>query len=779
MSTPSNSSPSLKPRRSARRVRVAVLACATLALFASLFVQQAFNTEPWFAPASASETLILYALSTLNVIAFVVLLMVLVRNIIKLQRERREMKLGARFKTRLVGFSIALSLLPVIFLFLATTGLINRSVEKWFGMPTRTMVDNARQVQEFYLEGEEQELSATAHGLARLAARAAHDASAPPLAAMIEQEAREQRLLLAELSAPGGPVVARFAAPEQAPPGRDFQEAVRRAQHTARVSGKAQAARVVEGEDRMYLIAAAPVPESSGGTLTAATQLAPEFAARAITINRQYDEYGKLSLAQKKIKATYLLMLALLTLLILFIATWMALNVARSVAEPVRQLAHATERIKGGDLSGRAVVVGDDELAALARSFNEMAVEMEENRRRLEHSAAALDERRHYIETVLQSVSAGVISLDENRRVTTINEAAQRMLRLRHTPAHGSALEALLPEEQRDELWRMIRRAARGRSVTREVHFKLANNVMLHAAVTVTAIRDPRGKSRGAVIVIEDTTDLIEAQRRAAWSEVARRMAHEIKNPLTPIRLSAERLAKNLLGANGRAPQAAADGAGNGHAPVEAEAKVSHGLDERGARLVRECTSLIGAEVATLQRMVDEFSSFARLPAAKPALSEVNEVVADTLKLYVERTEGVELKSDLADALPTVMVDREQIKRALVNLIDNALEAMAEAQGGRQLEVITREVAEQDAVEIVVADTGPGIAPADRERIFAPYFSTRKRGTGLGLAIVSHIVAEHNGHIRVEEHQPRGARFVIELPSAKESEEPASAAHAA
>jgi two-component system, NtrC family, nitrogen regulation sensor histidine kinase NtrY len=777
MSTPSNSSPSPKPRRSARRVRVAVLACATLILFASLFVQQAFNTVPWFAPASARETLILYALSTLNVIAFVVLLMVLVRNLIKLQRERREMKLGARFKTRLVGFSVALSLLPVLFLFLATTGLINRSVEKWFGMPTRTMVENARQVQEFYLEGEERELSAAAQGLARLAARAAHDASAPPLAAMIEQEAREQRLLLAELSTPGGEAVARFAA-ERTPPGQNFQEAARRAQQTARVSGNAQTARVVEGDDRMYLIAAAPVPESSGGTLTAALQIAPEFAARAITINRQWDEYEKLSLAQKKIKTTYLLMLALLTLLILFIATWMALNVARSVAEPVRQLAHATERIKGGDLSGRALVVGDDELAALAQSFNEMAVELEENRRRLEHSAAALDERRHYIETVLQSVSAGVISLDESRRVTTINEAAQRLLRLRRTPAHGSALEALLPEEQRDELWRMIRRAARGRSVTREVHFKLANNVMLHAAVTVTALRDPRGKSRGAVIVIEDTTDLIEAQRRAAWSEVARRMAHEIKNPLTPIRLSAERLAKNLLGANGRAAQAADNGAGNGHAPVEAEAKSSHGLDERGAKLVRECTSLIGAEVATLQRMVDEFSSFARLPAAKPALSEVNEVVADTLKLYEERTEGVELKSDLAAALPTVMIDREQIKRALVNLIDNALEAMAESQGVRRLEVVTREVAEQDAVEIVVADTGPGIAPGDRERIFAPYFSTRKRGTGLGLAIVSHIVAEHNGRISVEENQPRGARFVIELPSAKESEE-SSAAHAA
>jgi nitrogen fixation/metabolism regulation signal transduction histidine kinase len=256
--------------------------------------------------------------------------------------------------------------------------------------------------------------------------------------------------------------------------------------------------------------------------------------------------------------------------------------------------------------------------------------------------------------------------------------------------------------------------------------------------------------------MIEDLSDLIEAQRRSAWSEVARRMAHEIKNPLTPIRLSAERLAKNLLGVGATN--------GNGATPYPC-------LDERGAKLVRECTSLIGDEVSTLQRMVDEFSSFARLPAAKPELSDVNEVIADTLKLYEERLDGIKLESKLADDLPPALIDREQIKRALVNLIDNALHAITEspfALEEKSLTLATREIYEQDIIEITVADTGPGIAPADRERIFSPYFSTRKRGTGLGLAIVSHIVAEHSGRIRVEDNLPHGARFVIELPNAKE-----------
>jgi len=391
-----------------------------------------------------------------------------------------------------------------------------------------------------------------------------------------------------------------------------------------------------------------------------------------------------------------------------------------------------------------------------------MTAELAENRSRLEQSTAdlqmtnaALEERRRYIETVMQSLSAGVISLDENSHVTMINEAARQLLRIEHDQATGVTLEALLPEEQREELRKMILRAARAPSVTREVHFTLANQAKLDAAVTITALHDPRGQSRGAVIVIEDLTELIEAQRRAAWSEVARRMAHEIKNPLTPIRLSAERLAKNLL--------ADQNGASGNAAKLDC-------LSERQASLVRECTTMIGAEVATLQRMVDEFSNFARLPNAKLETASLNEVVENTLKLYDERLDGIRLESRLALSLPAVAIDGEQIKRALVNLIDNAAEALASVVGDRRITVSTRAVAERETVELVVADTGPGIPPEDRERIFDPYFSTRKRGTGLGLAIISRIVAEHQGRIRVQENKPRGVKFVVELPCTKTGE---------
>lgn len=756
----------LKRRVRRRRWRIAVLAVLTTLLFGMLFVQAAFDTLKWLKPTSASETLILYSLSTVNLIAFIVLLMVLVRNVIKLNRERAESRLGAKFKTRLVKYSIALSLLPVIFLFFATSGLINRSVDKWFSEPAREMVINARQIQRVYLEGELADLKQLASTMARLIARTEDEQIADALA----PELKTQELVWAQVFDQNGVLIAEQSKPRLSLSAEEFH-ALGKSARAKGIEGKSFSEMIQDAEKRSYLIASAPIPSISGRSLVIAQQVPQEITDRINRIDELEAAYDSLKRDQNKVKNTALLTLALITLLTLFIAFWLALYLARTVSDPVRQLAEATEHIKRGDLSYRAGVVGDDELAALAASFNEMTAELGEKRQRLElsteelqQSNAALDERRNYIEAILQSLSAGVISLNENGNVTTINDAAKELLRIEQTPTAGVALEALLPEEQREEFRRMVRRAARLRSVTREVHFTLANQAQLDAAVTVTALQDPRGQSRGAVIVIEDLTELIEAQRRAAWSEVARRMAHEIKNPLTPIRLSAERLAKNLIGdTNGTAGIA-----GGSH----------HGLSERQTKLVRECTSMIGAEVSTLQRMVDEFSDFARLPNAKLEPVSLNEVIAKALKLYDERLDGIRLEKSLAAELPPVLLDSEQVKRVLVNLIDNAAEALTtpsslagtQSDDDRRIIVSSREIADRDTVEVTVADTGPGIPPADRERIFAPYFSTRKRGTGLGLAIVSRIVAEHQGRIRVQENKPRGTKFIIEFPNAKVTE---------
>jgi PAS domain S-box-containing protein len=735
-------------RRFRRRLRIALLAVATIVLFTLLLWQAAFDTSEWVRPDSANEAVILYALSTINFLAFVVLLMLLVRNIIKLRRERREMKLGAKFKTRLVTYFISLSLLPVIFLFLATGGLINRSVDKWFREPANQIVLMARGIESVSVIGEQNGLNRTAITLARLLSRTPDGEIQSTLSA----ECENQGLLIARYYDSGGRILAersqsRFELfPEEFR--AEWQGALAEAARGSNYNPQTD-----QGSEKTSLIAAAPVVGGCDGAVVIARQVSQALPELIKTINKFEGDYDALKGRQKLVKNSSFIVLGLITLLVLFIAFWLALSVARSIADPVQQLAQATERIKSGDLSYRAGVIGDDELAALALSFNEMTAELSENRRRLEQSAselqlinAALEERRRYIETVMQSLSAGVVSLDEDRNVTMINEAARRLLHVEQDSAAGVGLESLLPEGHREELRRMIMRAAPLRPVTHEVHFTFADQAKLDAGVTVTALDDPRGRSHGAVIVIEDLTELIEAQRRAAWSEVARRMAHEIKNPLTPIRLSAERLAKNLL--DGR----------------RVESGKSARLNERQEELVRECTTMIGAEVATLQRMVDEFSNFARLPKAAMETASLNEVVVNSLKLYDERLNGIRLTPRLAPRLPVVMIDCEQIKRALVNLIDNAAEAMADGAGDRRITVITREVPERRTLELIVADTGPGIPPEDRERIFEPYFSTRKRGTGLGLAIVSRIVAEHQGRIRVQENSPRGARFIIELP---------------
>jgi len=723
-------------------------------MFGLLFVQSAFNTLEWLRPQSVSETFSLYVLSTINFLAFIVLLMVLVRNLIKLHRERQ---VGAHFKRRVVVFSVGLSLLPVLFLFFATTGFINRSIDKWFGLPGDEILKSASSMEGLTRERERESMERLNETLAGLVALI------PPeqQGGVLRAEIARHHLIWARLIDGQGRRLVEVGTEAIPQPPTALDRELDRLAATLDTEGGSRTTTFLAFPEKPpdeslpgYLLAGVALPgHPPVRFLLIARRLPTELAESLARIQSFQATYETLKVRQKGYRNTAMQTLGLVTLLVLFIAVWMAIHLSRGVADPVRKLAEATTRIRGGDLTFQADVVGADELAALATSFNEMTAELAENRRQLESSAqdlqainATLEERRQYIEAILQSLSAGVISLDEMGQVRTINQAAVRLLRIEETPAAGVALEGLLPEAQREELRRLIRRAARLRSITQEVHFTLANQVTLDATVTVTALPDAVGQLRGAVIVIEDLSELIEAQRRAAWSEVARRMAHEIKNPLTPIRLSAERLAKHLLGG----------GAGTGAPP--------HCLTERQTHLVRECTGMIGTEVATLQRMVDEFSRFARLPSVRLAVASLNEVVRDALRLYDDRLEGITLECHLDPALPLTQVDAEQVRQVLVNLIDNALDFLADFPGERQLTVATRHVSDRESIEVLVADTGPGIPPEHRERIFDPYFSTRKRGTGLGLAIVSRIVAEHHGRIRVADNRPHGAVMIVELP---------------
>jgi PAS domain S-box-containing protein len=397
-----------------------------------------------------------------------------------------------------------------------------------------------------------------------------------------------------------------------------------------------------------------------------------------------------------------------------------------------------------------------------------MTTQLEDNRSSIEAGSAALreknlilEERRNYIETILESLSTGVVSLDENDCVTTINGAASRMLRLKALPTgqqDSQKLEKLIGAEDWVVLHRLLRRARRtGQSAEQAQLAGVNDGASLPVALTATALRASSSQKRGVVLVLEDLSELLAAQRVAAWSEVARRMAHEIKNPLTPIQLSAERIAKSYRRGSANREENGSNGQ-NGRTRQRSE-------EIRVSAVIDECTETIAREVAGLKAMVDEFSRFARLPLARLEPAYLNEVIRHAVALYDDRLDGVKMEMKLDPDLPAAMLDSEQLRRVFINLIDNASNALADLDGERMINISTSFDPVRSLLTAEVADTGQGIRPVDFKRLFQPYFSTRGTGTGLGLAIVQRIILEHGGRIRAEPNYPRGARFVIELPA--------------
>lgn len=751
----------LTERGRRRLTKVIILSIVVLLLMLSLIAQGGFNLSPFFAPGTAAETLLLYALSTLNFLAFVTLLFVLLRNVLKLVRERRAARLGSKFKSRLVSYAIGLSLLPVLLLFFFSFGLLNRSIDRWFGEPARQIVDDARAIEESYVKREEADLIRIARVIARdLSLDQSSKYDSAEFNSKLNREMADYNLSLVRLVLPSERQTVESGEKQVAP---DIKETLDEAESQV-TAGAETFSGSDEGEspNAIFIVAGVRVSSLSGAaSVIVAREFPPDLTERAATISEHHENFHSLLGKIKRIKAIYILLLAAVTLLLIFSASWLALYVARGITIPIQALAEATDRVAQGDFAQPVEVIAEDELAVLVKSFNQMAAMLAENRERLERAAEdlsrinlTLDNRRRYIETVLESLSTGVISTDEHARIATINRSAIWMLGLADKPEMGTPIDELIDGPPGGELAALCRRARRSEIAQGEIEFKRADSSLLSGATTAIALRSSEGAIEGLVIVIEDLTDLIQAERAAAWGEVARRMAHEIKNPLTPIQLSAERIMRNY------------------------ERTFGSQTEPKFKEVVQEGTSTIVREVAALQRMVEEFSRFARLPEAQLIEAHLNDVVRDAVSLYAERLDGITIDCRLSDELPLLRLDTEQIKRVLVNLIDNAIEALGQnmdngrngSQDGhvssmeRVITVQSSYLRSSDSVRVTIADTGHGISPRDRDKLFLPKFSTRSRGTGLGLAIVSHIVSDHKGKIWVEDNQPRGARFIIELP---------------
>ena len=728
--------------RRRRRILLWVLG-GTVVLLLAIIVSQQLWLWTVVRPDTPADAVVLYALSTLNFVAFVVFLFIFVRNLLKLRRERRERQLGSKVKTRLLVYFISISFLPITAMAVFSYLFLNRSLEKWFNSVPEEIAKQASEVKRSTLSSQEQTLRDTASLLVMMLARQTPEERQ----ATMQQVVNSGQLVRIEIAT--NDTSTYFQSPNLS--STDSEQLEKLFSHARSFHGP-EGLNQVDGKE----FDALAVPMSQTETLIIAPQKRASNDLSDLVAGSERD-YQDLVRKQRRVRLLGLSTLGLMTLILLFVSSWVAIYLARGIATPIKALAEASNEIARGNLAHRVTTIADDELALLAESFNQMTTQLEENRKRIEAGAAelrdknlALRERRNYIETVLQSLSTGVISLDENDCVTTLNASAARMLALVDKAEGNPTLSSLIGSEDWLVVDRLLRRARRIGQATEQT--QLANGSVngsvnggepLPVSMTATALLDSKGPRRGVVLVIEDLSELLAAQRAAAWSEVARRMAHEIKNPLTPIQLSAERIAKSY----GRAT---ANGGGNG-------ASV--------AAVISECTETIAREVAGLKAMVDEFSRFARLPATRLELANLNDVVTQAAGLYVERLDGVSLGLELDRDLPSSMLDVEQIKRVFVNLIDNAVEALASVTDEKRITIVTSHDAEKSLLRAEVVDTGQGIEPGDFRRLFEPYFSRRDSGTGLGLAIVQRIIMEHGGQIRAERNYPHGARFVIELPA--------------
>ncbi|MDR3750649.1 MAG: ATP-binding protein [Terracidiphilus sp.] len=730
-----------------RRRSVALLAGGVLLFFALLGGLNAFNTSnvAFLNPETSGETLVFTSLTVVVFLLLMVLLMLLLRNMVKLYADQSSSALGSRLRTRMVLGAVLIAVIPAAFMFLFSFQLMNRSIDRWFSPNTSELhEDSTRVVLELA-----QYVTSNARGEAEsIAATGAVDRDLPAL-----QKAMASRRITLD----GGFVVvygkdmqrmASFNAPAESSPSSlltwlDGGERSGVSLHGELSEILLSAARrsdnpVIRVADQEYALGIAAT--SSGKVVVTALPMPQGLSQTTTRIRSGADAYWKLFRSRRQIRDIFFLMLLLITVFVFFSSVWLALFLSKQITRPVEALADAMDEIATGKYDHRVAVIATGEMGDLVRAFNHMAADLDASRQLAESSSAqltaanqAIEERRRELETIVETIPSGVVTLDGTGLVLQANRAfAVLMGRREDLSLNGERIETLMPAECAEDLAGVIRRGHRMGAASTEIEFN-ARSRTIHLAITSARLELARSQP-GTVLVVEDTTELLRAQRQLAWKEVAQRVAHEIKNPLTPIALSAERIARHLDRGQADSPN-----------------------------VIRKCSEVILSCVGTLRTLVDQFSALAQFPASQPRACDMNQVADEALALFAGRLTGITVQRNLEPGLPTVLADPDAIRRALANLIDNAAEAMQ----GSLLRVLSiRSTLSEDggAVEVSVADTGHGLTDEIRERLFLPFYSTKHRGTGLGLSIAAKIVQEHGGSIRAEANSPKGARFLLRLP---------------
>ncbi|MEW6296515.1 MAG: ATP-binding protein [Thermodesulfobacteriota bacterium] len=713
-----------------------IILAAALGVFLFAFLQ---NRPPQVSDShSLASNIVFVLLINLNIILLVLLVFLVGRNLIKLFYERRRKLLGAHLRFRLVLAFVAISLFPAVLLFLIGVGFITKSVENWFAVQIEGALEGSLEVAGAFYD----HLADEALFYARdIAAEITRDGllERRRRRAMQDLVAEKRRVLnigrVAVLSR-GGELIAEAAAPDMAAGEDDGRSKA----FFTRV-WQNEEVRFVRAVDGMEVVCGA-VPLHSrgqvGGAVVAEFFVPHNVARRSTQLMNAFREYRHLKVLKQPIKNNYLITMSLVTLVVVFSAVWVGLFMAKKITVPLQQLAAGTREVAQGHWTHRIAGEGEDEIGTLVAAFNRMTAELQQSHQELEA-------RRRYMEILLANINAGVVSLDRSGALTTVNRAAARLLGIAAPAAVAQDYREVFAPPEFSEVRRVIRDLlpVQPRGIEeglRESQGQLRltrDGQVLSLLVTGTPLTDDRGEVLGVVCFFEDVTQIIRVERMEAWREVACRIAHEIKNPLTPIQLAAQRLHRRF------APQIA-----------------------QHAEVFDECVRSISQEVDAIKKLVNEFSTFARLPAADHVPENLNTLAQEAIVLFAEAHRDVAFSFHPDRTLPPLELDREGMKRVLRNLLDNAVAACAAVADGTpgRVEVVTRYLRPLGIARLEVADTGCGIPAAVKDRLFEPYFSTKKDGTGLGLAIVATVVADHKGFIRVRDNEPRGSRFVIELP---------------
>lgn len=633
-----------------------------------------------------------------NIVLYLLfLIFFVIRNLINLYIEKKQKIAGSRFRTKLVAAFVGLTLVPSALLFILSNQLINNSIDKWFSLEVKRPIDDSMSIAKTFYSREIENVKEYAEFLA---------ANFTDIDKTLNNRKNNNFKIYF------------YNKPEKS---ELLQDAFKGISNTE----------IVSTETGDIIRAASPVRNKDGiaGVVVVETIFTEEVVGKLESIKKAYNEYHQIETQQNPIKFLYFFILTIATLLIIFLALWAALRTAKGISVPIRSLVEATNTIAHGNLDYRIDLKREDEIGLLIQSFNKMVKELKEGKFSLEKAYKESDQRRLSMEAILENINTGVIFLERSGRIAALNNAACSMLDLNRDEIIGKSHKEILGKIKSEDLNSMLKKLEEKdfKSTEGEIHAYIGGRPV-NLRVYITVLKDSNKRSIGILVVFDDLTEIITAQRAIAWQEVARRIAHEIKNPLTPIKLSTERLLKKW--------------------------------DEKAddfEEILKRSTKTIVKEVDSLRNLVNEFSRFGKMPKINLQPTNVNSVITEILELYNDLRQ-ITFITSLQD-IPEIDVDQEQLKRAIINLIDNSIEAKT-----GKIWLNTSYDPQLEVVRVEVADEGAGIKDEEKDRLFLPYFSTKKDGTGLGLAIVSTIISKHRGYIRVKDNEPKGTRFIIELP---------------